>query len=198
MPHATTHSADVATELAADPTAAASLALTPALAPTAIDSLAFARGGGEIAGTVPLAGLPRLVDDALALAGELVVELRGWRDAEGKSWLGLRIQGDMLTRCQRCLESVTLPLRIDSRLQLIAPGDAWPDDDLTDDAVVATMDVTVDAIEADPALDVLALVEDEVLLALPTAPLHARCELPAPAGRVDGSPFAVLATLKKY
>lgn len=190
MPHATTHSADLVTDLAADATATASLTLTP----TVIDSLAFARGGRETAGTVPLARLPRLAGDALAPRGALTVALRGWRDDEGKSWLGLRIQGDVLTSCQRCLESVTLPLHIDSRLQLIAPGEAWPDDDLTDDAA----DAMVDAIEADQALDVLALVEDEVLLALPTAPLHARCELPAASGSADASPFAALATLKKH
>lgn len=190
MPHATTHSADLAADLAVDPAAAAS----PTLTPTVIDSLLFARGGREMAGTVPLARLPRLAGDALAPRGELTVALRGWRDDEGKSWLGLQIRGEMLTRCQRCLENATLPLRIDSRLQLIAPGEAWPDDDLAGGAA----DVTVDAIEADPALDVLALVEDEVLLALPAAPLHAHCELPAASGRADASPFAALAALKKH
>lgn len=202
MPHATTHSANLAADLAADATATMSLTLTPALTPTVIDSLAFARGERETAGTVPLARLPRLAGDVLAPRGVLTVVLRGWRDDEGKSWLGLRIRGDVLTSCQRCLESVTLPLRIDSRLQLIASGEAWPDDDLADDAVAGAMDATVDAmvdaIEADQALDVLALVEDEVLLALPTAPLHTQCELPAATGRAAASPFAALAALKKH
>jgi uncharacterized protein len=155
-----------------------------------IDSLAFARGGCDIAGAVSVARLPRLAGDALAPEGMLAVALRGWRDDEGKFWLALRIQGEVLASCQRCLESVTLPLRIESRLQLIAPGEAWPDDDLADDAV--------DAIEADRALDVLALVEDEVLLALPAAPQHAQCELPVATGSADASPFAALAALKKH
>jgi uncharacterized protein len=186
MPHPMIDSA----KSAADPDSAVPAVGSATLAPTVIDSLTFTRGGGQIAGLVSLARLPRLAGDALAPEGGLVVELRGWRDDEGKSWLDLRIRGDVLTHCQRCLESVTLPLRIDSRLQLIAPGEAWPDDDLADDAA--------DAIAADRAMDVLALVEDEVLLALPVAPLHARCALPAAVERTGASPFAALAALKKH
>lgn len=44
----------------------------------------------------------------------------------------------------------------------MAPGEEWPDDDLADDSA--------DAIEAEKALAVLSLVEEEVLLALPIAP----------------------------
>jgi uncharacterized metal-binding protein YceD (DUF177 family) len=53
-------------------------------------------------------------------------------------------------------------LRIKSRLQLVGPGEEWPDEDLADDSA--------DAIEAEKELAVLSLVEDEVLLALPIAP----------------------------
>jgi uncharacterized protein len=72
----------------------------------------------------------------------------------------------------------------------VAPGDAWPDEDLADDEA--------DAIAADKMQSVLALIEDEVLLALPIAPTHAACESPvASNGNGKQSPFALLAKLKK-
>ncbi|KAF0165000.1 MAG: hypothetical protein FD157_1681 [Rhodocyclaceae bacterium] len=83
------------------------------------------------------------------------------------------------------------PLAIRSRLQLMAPGEDWPDDDLEDDSV--------DAITAEADLMVQSLVEDEVLLALPIAPRHEECESPlASASGHGASPFAALADLKKH
>jgi uncharacterized protein len=163
----------------------------PPFAPTVIDSLAFAQDGRVIEGAAPLAHLPRLADGLLEQRGSLGVRLRGWQDEEGKSWLHLVVQGNVVVQCQRCLEGVDLPLDIDGVLQLIAPGEAWPDDELIDDKA--------DAIAADQALDVLSLIEDEVLLALPIAPLHGECELPLAAGNGFGlSSFAALAALKKH
>ncbi len=163
----------------------------PPFAPTVIDSLAFAQDGRASEGAVSLTDLPRLAGELLEQRGSLDVRLRGWRDEEGKHWLHLVVQGNVLVQCQRCLEGVDLPLGIDAVLQLIAPGEAWPDDELIDDEA--------EAIAADQALDVLSLIEDEVLLALPIAPLHGQCELPPVAGNgFELSSFAALAALKKH
>ena len=73
---------------------------------------------------------------------------------------------------------------------MIAPGEEWPDDDLADDSA--------DAIAAEKALAVLPLIEDEVLLALPIAPRHEKCESPSANASAHGSsPFAALVALKK-
>jgi uncharacterized protein len=82
-------------------------------------------------------------------------------------------------------------VEIDSKLMLVAPGEEWPDEELEDDGT--------DAIEASRELAVLALVEDEVLLALPVAPRHEVCALPAAVETQSRpSPFAVLAKLKDH
>jgi hypothetical protein len=65
----------------------------------------------------------------------------GRRDAEGKSWLLLDVEGAPELRCQRCLGGLRHELRIKSRLQLVGPGEEWPDEDLADDSA--------DAIEAE-------------------------------------------------
>ena len=164
--------------------------MSDSIAGTVLDCLEFARGGGVLERRVGLDEMPRLADLLATPAGFLSVRLEGWRDAQGKSWLQMDIAGEPVLCCQRCLDGVTFPLAIKSRLQLMAPGEDWPDDDLVDDSA--------DAIDAGSALAVLSLIEDEVLLALPIAPTHEQCESPlANAGRHDSSPFAALVALKK-
>jgi len=165
--------------------------LSDSIAGTVIDCLEFARSGGVLERSVGLDELPRLAELLTTTAGSLSVRLEGWRDEQGKSWLQLDIAGEPVLCCQRCLGGMKYPLAIRSRLQLIAPGADWPDDDLEDDSA--------DAIAADAELNVLSLVEDEVLLALPIAPRHEQCESPSASASGNGpSPFAALADLKKH
>ena len=78
---------------------------------------------------------------------------------------------------------------IRNRLLLLRPGEEVPEDDLENDEV--------DALEVEPRTDVLALVEDELLLALPLVPRHEACEAPVKAGGDEEiSPFAVLRNLR--
>jgi len=156
-----------------------------------VDCLEFARLGRNVAGELAFADLPRLADMLFDSTGCLTVNLDGYRDNDGKSWLDLRISGAPVVYCQRCLGGVAFKLDIKSRLQLIAHGAAWPDDELFDDSC--------DAIAADAELDFSALVEDEVLLALPIAPMHEACESPGAVAHEHGlSPFAALAAFKKH
>ena len=165
--------------------------MSEAIAGTVLDGLEFARNGGILERRIGVGELPRLADLLAATGGSLAVRIEGSRDDEGKSWLQVEIAGPLVLHCQRCLGPLEFALEASSRLQLIAPGEEWPDDDLADDSA--------DAIAAVGAIDVLALVEDEVLLALPIAPRHAKCEPPAVAADVhEPSPFAALASLKKH
>jgi len=165
--------------------------VSDSIAGTVIDCLEFARSGGVLDRRIGLDELPRLADLLTTTEGYLSVRLEGQRDDQGKSWLQLDIAGEPVLCCQRCLGGVKVPLGIRSRLQLIAPGEDWPDDDLVDDSA--------DAIAAEAALAVLQLIEDEVLLALPIAPRHEQCESPsANASEHGSSPFAALAALKKH
>lgn len=138
-----------------------------------------------------VAQLSRLADQLADPSGSLDFELQGMRDEEGKSFLELRVTGSLNLRCQRCLSPLPYAVAIDSRLMLVASGEEWPDEELEDDEI--------DAIEASRELAVLPLVEDEVLLALPTAPRHDVCALPV---KMDAesrpSPFAALARLKDH
>lgn len=107
-------------------------------------------------------------------------------------------------QCQRCLQAVLTPLEVDRRFWFAASeaeAERW--DDETDDEVLVL----------ERQLDLWALLEDELLLALPLVPRHEVCPEPLlPVGApgstdrvsdaVDGGaeapphPFAVLAKLK--
>nr|ART37106.1 D35 [uncultured bacterium] len=163
------------------------------LTQTMVNSLEFARNSRFIEGNVPLKWLPNLADRLLELDGSLAVSLEGWQSEE-KFLLRLVIDGTLLLQCQRCLASVRLPMQVNSVLQLISTDESWPDEELMDDEI--------DAIEASEALDVVGLIENEVLLALPLAPRHEYCELPGEAGVAENeygsASFLALAALKKH
>ena len=153
-----------------------------------IDSVDFARNGKEIRGVIAVSELPRLGDLLAKAEGLLTYIVSGFREGDS-DMLGISLQGACTLRCQRCLGELEYPVDMTSRL-LLLPADKL--DEIEDDD-------EVDAIEADPRLDVLALIEEEMLLELPFAPRHPDGEC-APAMndlQQKASPFAVLAGLKK-
>ncbi|MDD3354103.1 YceD family protein [Zoogloea sp.] len=154
-----------------------------------IDLRALARDGRSVQAKVPVKSLGRLVESLLEPVGEVAFEFQGERDDEGKLYVDLQIQGDLVLQCQRCLEALVWPCRVSNRLLLLRPGEALPEDELENDEV--------DALEAEPHTDLLALVEDELILAVPLVPRHENCEPPVKTG-VDEeiSPFAVLRQLR--
>lgn len=127
------------------------------------DSLHFARAGDECSGQAPLAGFERLVDFVPESGAEVIYRVRGGID-RGRPTLWLDIDVTVSLVCQRCLsryrEQITvrrgLPVaRDEAQLAL------WERDD-----------PLLDALVAEPEMDVLTLVEDEILLSLPVAPRH--------------------------
>jgi uncharacterized protein len=153
------------------------------------DLRALARDGRRVQATVPVESFGRLVESLLEPVGTMTFEFQGERDDEGKLYVDLSIRGDLVLQCQRCLEAVVWPCEVQNRLLLLRPGEALPEDELENDEI--------DALEVEPSTDLLALVEDEVLLAMPLVPRHNDCEPPVKAG-VDEeiSPFAVLRQLR--
>ena len=155
-----------------------------------IDSLSFAREGRSLQGELPVSGLERLHDMLAGQAGVIVFRLNGRMGRQDKPQLVLEVVGEVPVICQRCLGRLDYPLSIDSVLELIADEADLSQDELEDD--------TRDFLVAQKELDVVALVEDEIILALPSAPRHDDCALPDSNTRgTKVSPFAALAALKK-
>lgn len=154
-----------------------------------IDSLSFAREGRSLKGELPVSGLERLHDQLAEIAGVVVYRLNGRTSRQGMPQLVLEVVGEVPLICQRCLGRLDTPLSIVSVLELIADEADLTQDELEDD--------TRDFLVVQKELDVVALIEDEIILGLPTAPRHDDCALPDGSTRgTKASPFAALAALK--
>lgn len=156
------------------------------------DPFRFAAEFRSIEGRLSVADLLRLSDALASVDSTLEWRLEGSmvEGAQGQEpRLRLQVEGKLDLRCQRCLGGLEWPLRVDTLLQPVRSGQPIPEEELEDDEV--------DALEIDAELDVLALLEDEILLAMPIAPRHQVCEAPRPEGGASKeSPFAALASLR--
>jgi len=154
------------------------------------DPFRFAAEGRKISGTVPLLRLNRLADILFRSEGEVTYALSGDVEVDGKAFLTLQASGALALQCQRCLSGFEWPLALEAILHLVKPGTPIPDEELEIESS--------DTIEAVADMDVLALLEEEILLAMPIVPRHEDCDAPHPEGGADKeSPFAALAGLRR-
>jgi len=169
---------------------------------------AFAREGAALAETTLLQNLERLAEETQGLQADSAVqweargELRPRAGAEDEVWLHLRAQAVVPLTCQRCMGVVETPLEVDQWYRFVANEDiAMAEDDQAEE----------DLLVMEPQFNLLAVLEDELLMALPLVPMHDECpvapklqagEAPGPGLGGDGelgtkpNPFAVLAQLK--
>jgi len=154
-----------------------------------IDSLTFAREAGSLQGELPIAGLTRVLDLLAESAGRLAYRVEGRMGARNRSQLWLELDGTLTLCCQRCLEGVEYPLEVRSLLEFVDDEDELTQEEIEDDSR--------DFLLSQKELDVMALIEDEIILALPAAPCHESCAMPiASQGTTKVSPFSVLTGLK--
>ena len=161
-----------------------------------IDSLEFARARRQLNGRLPVAGLIRISDVLMDNEGTLDYTVAGVIDGQSQPRLNLRVVGTLHLQCQRCLEPMIYRVDIANMLNLVPPGSPTE----ADGEVLDIVDMP-DCIEASVELDVIELIEDEVLLNLPSHPRHAdgTCVSRAAAyetGRAGDSKFAGLAALR--
>lgn len=159
-----------------------------------IDSTEFARAGLELRGSLLVAELARLTESLFDTEGTLSYEVRGGIDDLSRPRLTVKIEGPLNLRCQRCLESLQYAVDVSNTL-LVVPAGAAPLEEIEDPEAPETID-------ADEELDLVALIEDEVLLSLPLAPRHTEgaclSRLVEHQNEVEPrSAFARLATLKQ-
>lgn len=158
-----------------------------------INSLEFAQQGRRLQGEIALADMSRLQEHLHTNSGHLDYSLAGKIGENGKPYLVCAIRCELALKCQRCLDALALKLEIASTLELVKDADEF--------LPVEGEEDSVDAIPVNAAMDVLALLEEEVLLNLPLAPLHPLAECGAAnyrqqLGLGEGNPFEVLKKLK--
>ncbi|MDO9315956.1 MAG: DUF177 domain-containing protein [Burkholderiaceae bacterium] len=171
--------------------------------PRSVDVAAFAKQGGDESGSCALVLLDRLCDEAHADAKPTAAEQMQWRatgesrpkrGAEAEVWLHLEGQARLALVCQRCLQPVEAALQARRSFQFVAGEEQ---------AAAIDADSEDDVLALSRTLDLIGLVEDELLLALPLVPRHEACPQPLKV-RDDGDlfeervhPFAALGDLKR-
>ena len=156
-----------------------------------IDGLKFAREARRLAGELDVAAMPRLQDSLFEPVGRVLYALAGMTDRHDHPIIEVTVHGTIPLVCQRCLERLDYELNRHSRLELVANAAQLPD--------VAAEGPESEAIATADVANVADLVEQEVILGLPLAPVHAKPCGPAPSpgeAKAD-SPFAVLRSLQQ-
>ncbi|MGS0742038.1 YceD family protein [Glaciimonas sp. GG7] len=159
-----------------------------------IDAFEFSRLKEHREGVIPVADLTRLADELASHSGTLHWVLTGGAHHSGHAKLSLGVAGSLQIMCQRCLTPFAFD--IDSESVLILAKDEVAADEI--DALLD--DDQIDVIVGTKGLDILQLVEDEALLAMPLSPKHAVCPdtsaVDAFKSSKKESPFAMLRNLK--
>ncbi len=166
-----------------------------------VDVSTFTRVAGQREGQCKLAEFERLNGSLLSAVDSVPAtwavqgEQRPVTGGAPEMWLHLQGRAQVALQCQRCLQAVEVDLEVDRHFRFVRyeAEAARLDEESEDDVLVL-----------EPRLDLLELLEDEFILALPIVPMHEVCPQPlkAPVGEVlddepAPNPFAALAALRK-
>ncbi len=148
-------------------------------------------------GTLSIAAMGRLGEVLADASGDVVYTLDFGRDELGTAYMAVHVDAPLTLLCQRTLEPFVLPVSLDTRLGLIR-------DDREEAALPPGYEPLL---VVDDRVHPAAVMEDELLLAVPLVPVSPQSEWPeegresaapdAPADSAENNPFAVLRELKR-
>lgn len=156
--------------------------------------------GKRYEGTVQLAEMPRLAPLLASTEGEAAFVLEFLTDDDRRHVVDVQVTATLMVQCQRCLGPMPIEVDASSRLGVVSGPD---------EAARLAEDLDPLLVEGD-RLALRSLIEDELILAVPPAPLHdpESCEVrldavagdeteaqSEPAAERD-SPFSALAKLR--
>lgn len=157
-----------------------------------IDVFNLAKTAAERTGELPIAQLTRMQSDLIDTQGALTYRVSG----EPAALLHIEVQGALNMTCQRCLEPLVQPIDVNNTLHLVASEAELDSEEDELNAIIAGIDAPEKIVGATD-FDILALLEDEIILSLPISVVHDVCptQLPTSSGQ-KASVFDVLAKLK--
>jgi uncharacterized protein len=137
--------------------------------------------------------MPRLAAECANPSGELSWAIQGGQTKQGYPSMTLSVSGVVQLVCQRCLAPFGYDLD-SSTMLVLGKNDAD-----ADEIEVVLDDESIDVIVGSHSCDIMQLLEDEALLALPQAPKHEVCPDTKLLDSIKSekvSPFAALKSLK--
>jgi uncharacterized protein len=150
--------------------------------------------GRVYVGVLPLAALPRLVGLLADAQGEVRYELQFGRNAIGQRSVALVADAALPLICQTTLDRFEFPVHVDTHLGFVK-------DETEDAGLPEGFEATL---TDDGMVDPAALIEDELILAIPVIPRKPDAQVQQPAAVPEGeaasgrpNPFAALTALKR-
>lgn len=162
--------------------------------PTELDAWRMVAARREFGGRLPLASMDRLRGSLVDSEGEVSFSIAFDHDALQVPYAELRIAAALPLECQRSLQRFLFPVELVQRLGLIR--------DEADEAALPEGYEPL-LVPADGMVYPAALVEDELILAVPTVPVAPGSEAverdyrPSAEERDAANPFAALAGLRR-
>lgn len=178
--------------------------------PERLDVRSFARQQAQLQGQRSLSEFERLREEVFGLSAEDLLgvmvtwsAIGQWREIRGgaaQTWLVLQASVSLPLQCQRCLKTVQQTVKVDRAFHFVV-----------DEATALTLDDESedDVLVASKTFDLLALIEDELLMAMPIVARHEVCPEPLvvvestqeltaeqPAAPHKPNPFEALKALK--
>ena len=146
--------------------------------PDSLDVRAFAQNAALLSGTLLLSKLERLAQDIWRQNDDFDTKMIHWTvrgssqpvaGGVAQSWLHLSLDGSVPLQCQRCLTGMEQPIELHRSFRFVRDETEAnaQDDDAEEDLLVASKQ-----------FNLLELIEDELILALPFAPAHEVCPVP--------------------
>lgn len=186
---------------------------------TKLDIGAFIESLAALDGQASMTDMPRLAEGLAPEVSPTSMQSATWR-VQGElvaqrvgppqTWLVLEAKATLPWACQRCLQPVALPIAVSRKLRFVQ-----------DEATAALLDAELDddVLVLSRSYDLIALIEDELIMASPIVPFHDECpvvlpmsasdpgvDAPLPEGAAEGEgpaqsgakphPFAALAQFK--
>jgi uncharacterized protein len=143
--------------------------------PSSLDIRSFAQLAAQIRGNLSLSKCERLAEDLHGLDADLTAKTLSWQ-ARGESvaiesgaaqtWLHLDVQAELPLQCQRCLQPINHAVTVQRSFRFVRDES---------EAHALDEDTEEDLLVVSKQFDLLSLVEDELLLALPFSPSHTVC-----------------------
>ncbi|MCF8998850.1 YceD family protein [Acinetobacter nectaris] len=175
--------------------------------PAQIEPFKWAEQGFTWSGKLPLSRFARIAREAVESVDHQQVQINCKLSMDAYLrlvWLDVQAETQVPLECQRCLGTVEEPLVSHVHLALVEDESLIERlDEDADFVVLGENDSSTKGSFDQPAVvDLLALIEDELLLLLPLSPKHAVCEhkhQPTEQDVVEekrDNPFDVLASLK--
>ena len=177
-----------------------------AYAPDRLDVRALARAGDHLEGETPINQCERLLSDSFISDKIPSIHWRvqgEWRErlgGAGQCWLHLTARVSLPLVCQRCMGPVDVLLEVERSFRFVADETVAEREDEESEEDVLVLSAQ---------FDLLGLIEDELLMAVPLVPRHGPdCPDPVQLSAQDDTfdeaqaqerphPFAALAQLKR-